>query len=45
MSRKEKDFNIIVGKLMEDRKLKEEDSMENEWGLNFSIFMEEYGGE
>lgn len=30
MSRKEKDFNIIVGKLMEDRKLKEEDSMENE---------------
>lgn len=35
MSRRKGDFNIMVGKWVEDRKLKEEDSMENEWGLNF----------
>lgn len=44
MSRKKGGWNIMVGKLMEDRKLKE-DSMENEWGINFCNWMEEYGGE
>lgn len=34
MSRRKGDFNRMVGKWV-DRKLKEEDSMENEWGLNF----------
>lgn len=30
---------------MDNGMLKEDDSMENEWGLNFCNWMEEYGGE
>lgn len=35
----------MVGKLMEDRKFKEEDGMENKCGLYFCSWMVEYGGE